>query len=72
MTLLLQTRVFPRRKKGESPRSPAPKIPIFLTRDDLKPMFDFPLSKAARILNISVTALKAVCRKLEVSCAKLA
>ena len=57
-------RIFPRRKGGESCR--ASSEPIVMTREMLSGFFDRPLRLAAAELGISSTALKSVCRKLEV------
>ena len=57
-------RIFTRRKWGEKCR--ASSEPIVLTREMLSGYFDRPLRLAAVELGISPTALKSLCRKLEV------
>ena len=57
-------RIFPRRKAGEASR--ASSEPIVVTRDVLSVLFDRPLRQASIDLGISPTALKSLCRKLQV------
>lgn len=57
-------RIFPRKKSGESCRTSSD--PIVMTREMLSRYFDRPLRQAAVDLGISPTALKSLCRKLEV------
>ena len=40
--------------------------PIVLTTQQLMPLFDMPLRRAAERLGVSATALKGICRKLEI------
>ena len=58
-------RVFPRRKAGEASR--ASSEPIVVTRKTIAAFFDRPLRQASIDLGISPTALKSLCRKLEVA-----
>ena len=58
-------RVFPRRKAGEASR--ASSEPIVVTRKMIAAFFDRPLRQASIDLGISPTALKSLCRKLEVA-----
>ena len=58
-------RLFPRKKAGETARVTSK--PLVLTRDVLVPLFDMPLRQAAICLGVSGTALKSICRKLEVN-----
>jgi hypothetical protein len=57
-------RVVPRRKPGEAIR--ASSEPIVVTRDELSAFFNRPLSQSAIDLGIWESALKKLCRKLEV------
>ena len=57
-------RVFTRRKAGELKRSKSK--PLVLTKEMLATLFDRPLKQAASSLGVSATALKGICRKLEV------
>jgi len=57
-------RVFPRRKAGEIKR--AKTKPLVLTKEMLTMLFDRPLKQAATSLGVSATALKGICRKLEI------
>ena len=61
---LSPNRIFPRRKAGEASR--ASSKPIVVTRDVLSAFFDRPLRQASIDLGISPTALKSLCRKLQV------
>jgi hypothetical protein len=56
-------RVVPRRKAGKAIR--ASSEPIVLTRDELSVFFNRPLSQSAIDLGIGESALKKLCRKLE-------
>ena len=58
-------RVFPRKKAGETARVTSKALVV--TRDVLVPLFDMPLRQAAIFLGVSGTALKSICRKLEVN-----
>ena len=57
--------IYPRRKVTDTN---SPRIrnqpPLVVSLDSIKPLFDRPLSDAAKTLGISVTSLKAVCRRL--------
>jgi hypothetical protein len=57
--------IYPRRKvtDTQSPRI-RNQAPLVVSLDSIKPLFDRPLSDAAKALGISVTSLKAVCRRL--------
>jgi len=57
--------IYPRRKVTDthSPRI-RNQAPLVVSLDSIKPLFDRPLSDAAKTLGISVTSLKAVCRRL--------
>ena len=57
--------IYPRRKVTDthSPRT-RNQAPLVVSLDSIKPLFDRPLSDAAKTLGISVTSLKAVCRRL--------
>mmetsp|Transcript_18524 Transcript_18524/g.27200 ORF Transcript_18524/g.27200 Transcript_18524/m.27200 type:complete len:382 (+) Transcript_18524:36-1181(+) len=57
-------RVFTRRKAGELKRSKSK--PLVLTKEMLATLFDRPLKQAASSLGVSATALKGICRKLEI------
>jgi len=61
---LVLRRMFPRRKAGEVCR--AGPDPVEVTKETLSQYFDRPLRQAAIDLGISPTALKSLCRKLEV------
>eukprot|EP00293_Proteomonas_sulcata_P000632 CAMPEP_0184320594 /NCGR_PEP_ID=MMETSP1049-20130417/114653_1 /TAXON_ID=77928 /ORGANISM="Proteomonas sulcata, Strain CCMP704" /LENGTH=418 /DNA_ID=CAMNT_0026641141 /DNA_START=166 /DNA_END=1422 /DNA_ORIENTATION=+ len=60
----LTAKVFPRRKAGQSVRSTDK--PIIVTRDMLVPYFGMPLRHAADHLGLCPTALKSVCRRLQI------
>ena len=57
-------RMYARRKGGVAR---ATSELIVLTVEELTPLFDRPLIKAAGVLGISPTSLKIVCRKLRVT-----
>jgi hypothetical protein len=60
--------IYPRRKAGESGATPARgRNPVQLTRSAVAALFPTPQADAAQVLGISITALKAVCRKLGIS-----
>jgi hypothetical protein len=63
----MSVRIFPRRKAGQNTRHNCPektRAPLKIDVNTIQPLFGLPQKDAARILNISVTALKKVCRKL--------
>ena len=64
----MSVRIFPRRKAGENsvmgPSLQKGRAPLKFDRNSIQPLFAMPQKDAARMLGISVTALKKVCRKL--------
>uniref|UniRef100_A0A7S0F1T5 RWP-RK domain-containing protein n=1 Tax=Hanusia phi TaxID=3032 RepID=A0A7S0F1T5_9CRYP len=61
-----ETRIVPRRKAGEFGASTSAKDAITLTERDIVSLFSLRQGDAARHLGISLTALKAACRRLGV------
>eukprot|EP00960_Hanusia_phi_P049028 759321-Hanusia_phi.AAC.2 len=57
-------RLFPRRKLGEDEGPQKGRLPLVIDITTLQNLYGVPLVKAAKILGISLTTLKQVCRRL--------
>ena len=62
-----RVQLFPRRKAGDTVHPEKGRQPIKVDLNTIYSMFGMPQPEAARLLGLSLTALKQVCRKLGVS-----
>jgi hypothetical protein len=62
-----RVQLFPRRKAGDTVHPEKGRQPLKVDLDTVYSMFGMPQAEAARLLGLSLTTLKQVCRKLGVS-----
>ena len=63
----VRVQLFPRRKAGDQVYPEKGRQPVKVDLETISSMFGMPQPEAARVLDLSLTALKQVCRKLGIT-----